>query len=411
MSAPVFDVVIVGGGIAGSTLGGVLARGGLGVLVVEKEARFRDRIRGEGTWPWGVAEARQAGLGDLLDAAPTVEMRAFIRYENGQPVETVWERPDPGNIPGMGFLHPQLQEAAFAWAEAQGATTIRPAKATTFSRNGRPSLTVAVDGGETEFTARLIVGADGKQSMARRWTGGESVADAENHRMGGVLVSGAVYERDWDIFSWAPGEVVNWFAAGPEMTRLYLVMNAERLRETGVDRSFAALVAFAAAHTPQGALQNVEQQGPIGFFPNNDIWASRIAGNDVVLIGDAAGAPDPTQGHGTSLLFHDVRTLSELLLSESNWETATEEFADRRRRAFAVIREVDRWHNVFFDTSAEALGWGAPRGSATARSDPGWLQLHRGQRPCWLGRRRGGEAPVFRRRPSLKKSDPVPRPR
>jgi ribulose 1,5-bisphosphate synthetase/thiazole synthase len=32
---PVFDVIVVGGGIAGSALGGVLARAGLGVLVVE----------------------------------------------------------------------------------------------------------------------------------------------------------------------------------------------------------------------------------------------------------------------------------------------------------------------------------------------------------------------------------------
>src|SRR5215210_5325090 len=135
MSAPIFDVIIVGGGIAGSSLGGVLARAGLGVLGVDKEARFRDRIRGEGTWPWGVDEARQAGLADLLDAAGTVEMRAFKRYENGQPVETVWEQPAPEDTPGLGFLHPRFQEAAFAWAEAQGATTIRPAKAITYSRN------------------------------------------------------------------------------------------------------------------------------------------------------------------------------------------------------------------------------------------------------------------------------------
>jgi menaquinone-9 beta-reductase len=349
-----FDVAIVGGGIAGSSLGGVLARGGLGVLVVEKEAHFRDRIRGEGTWPWGVAEARRAGLGGLLDAAGTVEIRAFKRFVNRQPVETVWEQPAPGDVPGIGFLHPRFQEAAFTWAEAQGATMIRPAKATRFSRNGRPSLAVAVDGGETEFTARLIVGADGKLSMTRRWTGGESVADPENHRMGGVLISGAVYDREWNNVSWVPVEAVNWFAAGPEMTRLYLVMTGQRLRETGIDRSFAALVDFAAGHTPEGTLQNVEQQGPIGFFPNNDSWASRIAGNDVVLIGDAAGAPDPTQGQGTAMLFHDVRALSELLLSESNWETAIEEFAERRRRAFAVIREVDCWHNVYFDTSEEA---------------------------------------------------------
>ncbi len=354
MSATVFDVIVVGGGIAGSTLAGVLARAGLGVLVVEKEAHFRDRVRGEGTWPWGVAEARQAGLADLLDSTSTVPMRAFKRYENGQPVETVWDRTDPDAIPALGFVHPQLQEAAFTWAAAHGATTIRPAKAVGFSRNGNPSLTVAVEGGETEYTARLIVGADGKLSRTRRWTGGESLADPENHRMGGVLISGAVYDRESNNFTWVPCEAVNWFAAGPEMTRLYLVMPAQRVRETGVDRSFAALVAFAAEHMPEGALEHVEQHGPIGFFPNNDIWASRIAGNDVVLIGDAAGAPDPTQGHGTALLFHDVRHLSELLLSESDWETAIEEFGNRRRRAFSVIREVDCWHNVFFDTSDEA---------------------------------------------------------
>jgi flavin-dependent dehydrogenase len=108
MTAPVFDVAIVGGAIAGSTLGRVLARAGLRVLVVEREARYRDRIRGEGTWPWRVAEARQAGLTDLLDAAGTVEMRAFKRYENGQPVETEWEQPSAHDVPGMGFLHPRF---------------------------------------------------------------------------------------------------------------------------------------------------------------------------------------------------------------------------------------------------------------------------------------------------------------
>jgi hypothetical protein len=35
-------------------------------------------------------------------------------------------------------------------------------------------------------------------------------------------------------------------------------------------------------------------------------------------------------------------------------ETAVGEFAERRRRALAVIDGVDRRHNVFFDTSAEA---------------------------------------------------------
>ena len=350
-----FDVVVVGGGIAGSTLGGVLARAGLGVLVVEKEARFRDRIRGEGTWPWGVAEAQALGLHGLLREASTIPLYAVHRYEQGVHVETLVE-PEPGSsLTSIGFFHPQFQEAAFSWAAAQGARTLRPAKAVTFASNGRPQLTLATEDGEVTVSARLVVGADGKLSRVRQWTGGESVTDPEHHRMGGVLISGAVIDRAHDNFAWFDGEAINWFAAGPEMTRLYVEMTAARLRETGIDRSFPALIAFAAAQMPEGELASVTQEGPIGFFPTNDIWASRIAGNHVVLIGDAAGAPDPSQGHGTPMIFRDVRALSELLLSERDWDLAIDAYAQERARAFAVIRELDRWHNAFYEMSDDAV--------------------------------------------------------
>ena len=143
-----FDVIVVGGGIAGAALGGILARGGLGVLVVEKEPRFRDRIRGEGTWPWGVAEARAASLHELLEMAGTVALEALTFYKDGEPAETDWDLEATGGVPGMGFSHPVFQEAAFTWAAAQGATMIRPAKATHFSDNGRATLTVVQDDGE-----------------------------------------------------------------------------------------------------------------------------------------------------------------------------------------------------------------------------------------------------------------------
>jgi menaquinone-9 beta-reductase len=39
-------VVIVGGGLAGSSLGMALAKTGERVLIVVREAQFRDRVRG-----------------------------------------------------------------------------------------------------------------------------------------------------------------------------------------------------------------------------------------------------------------------------------------------------------------------------------------------------------------------------
>ena len=340
------------------------------MLVLEREAQFRDRVRADGCWPWGQRQPAALGFPEVLAAGGVVAHAGIQRYEDRHPVETqTWgaETLDGGGA--IGFRHPGLQEAAFTWAAVQGATTIRPAKAIGFAHHGQPTVTVAQDGREVAYTARLVIGADGKLSAVRRWTGGESIADAEHHRMGGVLVSGATIDRAYSNYVWSPGLIVNWFAAGPEKTRLYLAMTAQRLRDTGVDRSFEALVAFAAGHMPEGALTCVQQAGPIAFFPNHDTWASRLAGNDVVLIGDAAGAPDPTRGHGTPMLFRDAHALSELLLSERDWRTAIATYAQGRERDFAVMLAYDRWHNLLFDEGAE--GERLRTGNAWARErDP-----------------------------------------
>ena len=47
------DAIIVGGGLGGSALAEQLARAGRNVLVLERETKFRDRVRGENMLPWG----------------------------------------------------------------------------------------------------------------------------------------------------------------------------------------------------------------------------------------------------------------------------------------------------------------------------------------------------------------------
>jgi menaquinone-9 beta-reductase len=47
MASRTYDIITVGGGLAGSALAKVMAEHGASVLVLEKETHFRDRVRGE----------------------------------------------------------------------------------------------------------------------------------------------------------------------------------------------------------------------------------------------------------------------------------------------------------------------------------------------------------------------------
>jgi 2-polyprenyl-6-methoxyphenol hydroxylase-like FAD-dependent oxidoreductase len=78
-AASSFDVVVVGGGLAGSSLAITLAREGVDVLVVERDRVFRDRVRGEVMATWGTVEAKRLGLFGLLRERCATEVR-YLTY-------------------------------------------------------------------------------------------------------------------------------------------------------------------------------------------------------------------------------------------------------------------------------------------------------------------------------------------
>jgi 2-polyprenyl-6-methoxyphenol hydroxylase-like FAD-dependent oxidoreductase len=351
-----YDVIVIGGGMAGSSLGGVLARAGLSVLIIEKVRSFRDRIRGEFTWPWGVAEIERAGLRAMLGLAECVPIEA-LRVIEDRAIKDVYEfAPDsPGGVPALGYSHPRLQQVALDWAVECGATLLRPARATHFSALNGPAVTIVQDDREMEARARLVVGADGRQSGVRRWTGGQTETDPEHHRIGGVLTRGVRWDpHTLDV---GPRQWMNvfWFSTSDDLTRVYIATMRDRLQKLGLSGSFDRIAAQLAEVMPEGAVENLQQAGPIGFFSNANTWSTRLASDHVVLIGDAAGASDPSRGMGTSLVFRDVRELSELLLAEHDWPAALAEFERRRWRYYRTIREHDRWRAMLsFEEGPEA---------------------------------------------------------
>ena len=124
-----YDLVIIGGGIAGSALAATMAAAGRSVLVLEASAVFEDRVRGEWIAPWGVVEVRRLGLYERLLAAGGHHVARHATFDESLDPGEVVELPLAMFIPGVpGPLclgHPPHCQTLFDTAGAAGATMLR----------------------------------------------------------------------------------------------------------------------------------------------------------------------------------------------------------------------------------------------------------------------------------------------
>jgi 2-polyprenyl-6-methoxyphenol hydroxylase-like FAD-dependent oxidoreductase len=339
------DIVIVGGGMAGSSLAASLARAGLGVAVVERERRFHDRVRGESIHPWGVGVAQELGLLEVLAASGGRALPSWRQYE-GRELRTSfdWREAAPEGLSEWAIYHPGMQEGLLVHAASTGAAVMRPARAEVVSGGARPEVDVIADDGRTtRLRARLLVGADGRQSAVRRRLGSRSERDPVHHAIGGGLLDGVALDADATHVAARPGRMILVFPQGGGRARAYVACSTE---ESAGFRGAAGSSAFVNAVReafPEEAFGDAAPAGPTAFFPNADQWSSRLAGESIVLIGDAAGANDPSIGHGLSISFRDARELRNLLTDGTPWDRALREYEVRRRRYFEVFRTYARW--------------------------------------------------------------------
>src|SRR5262249_60834252 len=99
MTAPTrdaFDVVIIGGGIAGNAVAATVARAGKKVLVLERSTVYRDRVLGEYFQPWGVAELRTLRLLDTLVQAGGGGITRHVPYDETE--EPAGSAAAPGRV-------------------------------------------------------------------------------------------------------------------------------------------------------------------------------------------------------------------------------------------------------------------------------------------------------------------------
>ena len=123
-----YDIITVGGGLGGAALAKAMTEHGAHVLVLERERRFKDRVRGEGMHAWGVPEARALGIYDLLRETCGLEVRWWDTYLEATLIDhRDFLTTTPHHSPLFGFYHPEMQEVLLAAAANAGAEVRRGA--------------------------------------------------------------------------------------------------------------------------------------------------------------------------------------------------------------------------------------------------------------------------------------------
>ncbi len=311
-----YDVLIIGGGLVGASLASALKPSGLSVALVEAmpmpKATDGWDSRIYAISPGSAAFLQQCGAWQALDRGrvqQVEEMRVFGDQGNAELAFSAYQM----GVPELAFILEGrlLQRALWEGLQQQeNLTLFHPARCASLAWHDEVAALRLEDG--REIRARLVVGADGRDSWVRQQAG--MIEPPTLYQQHGVVANfTADKPHRGTAYQWfqpdgilallpMPGRMVSMvWSVSPEKSESLLQLPHEEL---------CAQVAVRAGNT-LGSLQMVT---PPAAFPLRLLRLPHLVKPRLALIGDAAHNVHPLAGQGVNLGFRDARQLAQVLL-------------------------------------------------------------------------------------------------
>lgn len=356
-----YDVVISGGGPAGSATAYYLAKYGVNVLVMDKASFPREKVCGDGIAPRAVRNLYRMGLRERLDGQFN-KFHGFRFAGAGKSLVETMIPPTP-RFPDHGYIirRVDLDKILIDYARENGAEVWENCKVTEPLVEGGRVVGVRAlkDGSEVEVTAPVVVGADGPHSVLGR-------------KMG-LLVNDPLYlgvsirqyfegvEGIGDYLEVYPDKAVSpgsgWVfpVSRDGVANVGVGAMLYHMKRDSIDlhKFFEVLINETPFVAPK--MRNARPISPLrGALLRVGLGGSRVECPGLILVGDAASMTNPVSGEGITYALETGEMAAQHIL-DSRFAGGTfhiDPSEDSFRRKL-----VDRYQH-YFNHGIMSIKWG-----------------------------------------------------
>lgn len=338
MSFPRLDVIVVGGGLVGTSLAIALARTGAEVALIEPQPP-EGMAGNDESWdtrvyaisPGSAAFLESCGAWPRLAGERIARVESMQVFGDGPGARLEFNAYDCG-LRELAFIVEMRALNHALWHELRATENVRvhaPARCATLARELDTAILTLADG--ATLTAQLIVAADGADSWVRR-TAGIAARPVPYGQLGVVANFAIEKPHHGSAYQWfrrdgvlallpLPGALVSMVWSTPETHGRELSALAPEELATRVE---------AASLGTLGALRVVT---PAATFALQLQRVAQLVAPRLALVGDAAHNVHPLAGQGVNLGFRDARELAQVLGSRG----AQSDFGD-----YHLLRRYER---------------------------------------------------------------------